>query len=216
MTHLILRHSPYFGLPAIDIFLTSDSARFASWTGLDHSRWYASRFATEREVWDWLTAVEPDSLLGRGWKRLARPHVSRDVAAPGHKRQVKGGALNRFFDYLREPGSQWAQTTDPTTPTKADEVPPLSPSATSTWSSTFSDIDQNPTALDPEHPVPLDGRAQAALEYWGKTDEYAKELEVRKTKAREIAESRRRKAVARETLEAMETMLNKVEKVGLE
>ena len=142
--------------------------------------------------------------------------MSGDVAAPGHKRQVKGGALNRFFDYLREPGSQWAQSADPTTPTKADEVPPLSPSVTSTMSSTFSDIDQDSNALDPEHPVPLDGRAQAALEYWGKTDEYAKELELKKAKAREIVESRRRKAVARETLEAMQTMMTKVGNVSLD
>jgi hypothetical protein len=56
MTHLSLRHSPFFGLPYVDVELTKDAREFADWLGLDYARWFEG-FANERELWEWMTDV---------------------------------------------------------------------------------------------------------------------------------------------------------------
>lgn len=56
MTHLSLRHSPFFGLPYVDVELTKDARAFADWLGLDYARWFEG-FANARELWEWMTDV---------------------------------------------------------------------------------------------------------------------------------------------------------------
>lgn len=182
MTHLVLRHNPFFGLPTIDVSLTSDIEAFCLWTGLDYAKWKEGPMPTEVDSWKWLTDVDANSLLGKAWKRLARPREQAKLTT--HK--GKPGDLERFIKWLRSTDCKWF---DP------DETPaPVS--LTSSTSSSTSEV--NPNLLDPENPSPLDPRAVCALQYWGKVEEYEESVERRRNLAREIAERQKRKVVNRE------------------
>jgi hypothetical protein len=76
MTHVSLRHSPFFGLPYVDVELTKDARDFADWLGLDYARWFEG-FANERELWEWMTDVSEGE--GQGESQPEQPSV--DVEA---------------------------------------------------------------------------------------------------------------------------------------
>lgn len=185
MTHLVLRQSPFVGLPAVDVFLTSDATCFCTWTGLDYTRWTRG-MGSEEEAWKWMTEVEPDSIMGRAWGRLARP---RDRTKQDEKRG-KPGDLDRFIKWLRSPRSKWY---DPNTIIlRPKEVPQDSQIGAAV----------KPTLLDPVRPKLLESRAVAALKHWGKMEEYERGMEERRAVAREMAGRQRKRVEAREKVMA--------------
>ncbi len=46
--------------------------------------------STEIDAWSWLTDVEENSVIGRAWKRLARPRENARVS--GHKGKTWGSS----------------------------------------------------------------------------------------------------------------------------
>ena len=184
MTHLILRHSPFLGLPGVDIFLTSNAEAFCTWLGLDYARWHQRRMANEEETWSWLTEVAEDSVLARAWKELAIPR--EDIKLTGQK--VKSVDVDRFVKWLRSPRSKWYDRDAVIAAAEVDEA-------------RLVDSAVVVRILDPEHASPLDARAMQALAHWGKAEEYDKIVEERRIVAREVRSRQKRRGVASHSVE---------------
>lgn len=58
----VIRYSPYQGLKALEVELTSDPLQFMEWAGLDPIR-FEEGFQTEKQYWLWLTCL-PDEDQG--------------------------------------------------------------------------------------------------------------------------------------------------------
>lgn len=204
MVGLLIRHSPYPLIPGIDVQLTPSAIELCSFLGLDMEVWKQG-FETELECWEWLTQVKQGGMLEVAYKKMVRP---RAVRQKGHKK--KAGGLDAFVDFLR--GTEWGEGWDegydaegrPLTPTaKAASgaaftigTPPLSPSGTaitndstgpltpSTSQSASASAQPNQgEAVQPDHPIQLDERAEIALDRWSKRAEYEASLAERKVGA---------------------------------
>ena len=172
-THLVLRHSPFAGLPAVDVTLAHDPQTFCAWSGLDLDRWNAGWMASEEDSWRWLTEVSEESILGRAWKRLAQLRDRGTQHSNGSK-----AVRDRFVEWLRSEESKWF---DP-----AVEPIPSTPNPELSTDATLN-------IVDPESPAPLDRRAMQALVYWGKTEEYEKGVEQRRVVAARVGARQRRR-----------------------
>lgn len=217
MVGLIIRHAAYPGIPGIDLRLTSDVDELCDYLGLSREIW-ARGFETEQECWTWLATVRPGGKLEEAYKRMVRP---RAVRQKGHK--GKAGGLDAFVAYLRTTrhGEGWdtdlvrAETPLPllaadTAETQA--VPPLTPSSATTTSTSplltpgsasASLVQAAANMLDPENPVPLDARAQDALDRWDKREAYEAILKKRKTEVTFLAERQQKRIQGRQRAEEL-------------
>lgn len=225
MTGLIIRHPAYPGLPGIDLRLTSSADEICAYFGLDRARWEAG-FDNEEQVWEWLATVEEGGKLEGAYKRMVRPKAVRQK---GHKN--KAGALDGFVTFLRgtKHGEGWESMTpsgaggDRTAtpvPTPVDtSLPPLSPSTMTTMSTSppltpqsgtpGTSVQSSADMIDPENPIPLDCRAEAALERWGKREAYDALLAERKAAAIPIAASQKKRQESKQ--KALEEARRKLE-----
>jgi hypothetical protein len=96
MTGLIIRHPAFYGVPGIDLRLTSSAQELCDYLGLDLEKWREG-FDSELDVWRWMTTVEEGGKLKGAYRRMVRPRAVRQV---GHKSKL--GALDQFVDFLRE------------------------------------------------------------------------------------------------------------------
>lgn len=232
MTGLIIRHPAYFGIPGIDLRLTSSADELCAYFGLDRAIWEGG-FDTEEGVWQWLATVEEGGKLEDAYKRMVGPKAVRQV---GHKSKL--GALDQFVTFLRgtKYGEGWesmgkkSETAEVTeaerssTPLPLETpiaLPPLSPSTATTISTspplTPHSIISNAITeaqLDPEKPVPLDSRARAALERWGKDEAYEVILAERKEVAAVLADNQKRRIESKQ--KALELQRKKEEEEEME
>ncbi|WVF69571.1 hypothetical protein IAT40_004349 [Kwoniella sp. CBS 6097] len=228
LTHFVLRHHPFEGLPAVDVTLTSCPSALTAWLGLDYDQWLkeGEGWSEERELFKWMTEVKEDSMLGPTLKRLGLTS-RRDPNEETGKRKKRADYADRFYDWLRTE-SKWAApavadgdvTTPIVTPTPLSPSPAATPAAGQARPATSSRIvslgDFFAQAADPEglpnanggvpsfyinlnpEPRSLDAPAQAALEYWGKKDEYNAVVAARRERACDVARMQYEKLQRRE------------------
>ncbi|ORY20828.1 hypothetical protein BCR39DRAFT_554683 [Naematelia encephala] len=213
---IVLRHAPFVGVPGIDIALTSDPRAFCDWLGLNYTTWLETEFTHEHDLWEWLVDTEPDSLAGGALKRLGtewetiklNPEIARA------RKRAKGGpsASARFIDWLKRPESNWYSpspipTAVPATQPQSEEhAIPTTPETITSSSETSTPNN----LIDPDHPKQLSDRAKAAVVFWGKLEEYEKELASRLVTARELASNQRRRIEARHRKEEEERNLKQL------
>ncbi|WRT64560.1 uncharacterized protein IL334_001492 [Kwoniella shivajii] len=103
LTHLIVRHGPFFGLPSIDVTLTTSPTDFCKWLGLDYDVWKTQGDAwnEEKDLWIWLTNVEEDSLAGQAISRIVAKKRSSSNDPKEGKRKKRADFADRFYEWLR-------------------------------------------------------------------------------------------------------------------
>ncbi|WVW78203.1 hypothetical protein I302_100154 [Kwoniella bestiolae CBS 10118] len=128
LTHLVVRHSPYFGIPPIDITLTTSPAEFCDWLGLNYKVWKdeGDRWENEADFWKWMTTAREGSPAAQATNKVAmRTRTVTDEGSTNKKRRKRADFADRFYDWLRSE-SQWAPTPDQGEPTISppESVPP--------------------------------------------------------------------------------------------
>ncbi|WWC86680.1 uncharacterized protein L201_001557 [Kwoniella dendrophila CBS 6074] len=110
LTHLIVRHSPYFGIPPIDITLTTSATEFCEWLGLDYQVWKheGQTWVNESDLWRWMTTAKEDSIAGQAIKRMAKKSRSPVNEEFGGKRRRRADFADRFYDWLQN-DSSWVK-----------------------------------------------------------------------------------------------------------
>ncbi|WVR04812.1 hypothetical protein IAU60_001824 [Kwoniella sp. DSM 27419] len=202
LTHLAVRQSPYFGLPAVEVRLTNNPRSLCEWLGLDYTKWFnnGSNWQDEKEYWAWLTNCSEDSLAGVAFHHMVQEGARRSNEAvldnPPPRSQLKRRAdiADRFYIWLRSEAS-WARTSTPSSTRigPADVVQVSSGPAeyvadTSSGKGTQSDSFQ---------PKMLDRFASEALMHWGQETVYQEGVQNRRTavllQARRIQEKQERR-----------------------
>ncbi|OCF58571.1 hypothetical protein L486_03058 [Kwoniella mangroviensis CBS 10435] len=127
LTHLVVRHLPYFGIPPIDITLTSSPEEFCEWLGLDYQKWKTEgeSWVTEVDFWKWMTDAREDSPAAQAIRRMAARSKSTIDEGLSKKRRKRADFADRFYEWLQKE-SDWApriETGDAATLPR-DSVPP--------------------------------------------------------------------------------------------
>ncbi|WVQ98278.1 hypothetical protein IAU59_005401 [Kwoniella sp. CBS 9459] len=229
LTHFVIRHNPFPGLPSVDVTLTSSPSALTAWLGLDYDRWAkeGEHWSEEKQLFEWMTDVKDDSVLGPTLKRLG-PTVRRDPNEETGKRKRRADYADRFYNWLRTE-SKWAapaftktdeQIEDPSaahtpissTPigTPADLEARTTQGRTVSLGDFFSQSAEQPGITTAGSPLPafyvnldpaprlLDPAAQAALDHWGKKEEYDRIVAMRREAARDVARMQFEKQQRRE------------------
>jgi hypothetical protein len=135
----VIRHSPYQGLKAVEVELTSDPLEFMKWAGLDSIR-FERGFETEKEYWLWLTCLTDESQganeeerkekyealmqkrLPQGWRVMAAKKSGEkdSTKMPKGHTKVRLEVMARFRDWLKT--TIYAPQTPPV---KADPTAPI-------------------------------------------------------------------------------------------
>ncbi|OCF33825.1 hypothetical protein I316_04537 [Kwoniella heveanensis BCC8398] len=186
-------------------------------------------WSEEKQLFEWMTNVDEDSILVPALQRLSIT-ARRDANEETGKRKKRADYADRFYDWLRTdskwavstPADGGGQVEGPSeAPTPLSPTPMETPAAsqaspaqsrtvslrdffdkTADQPATPTDVSRSHTFyvnLAPE-PKPLDAAAQAALDYWGKKDEYDALVTARREVAFEVArlqfEKHQRRAAA--------------------
>ncbi|WVQ79851.1 hypothetical protein IAT38_001951 [Cryptococcus sp. DSM 104549] len=217
LTHLVIKHLPFPGVPNVEVALCDDPERLCEWMGWDYGRWVrdGEGWVEERELWEWVVDVEAGSRAGDVLERMAgsKSRKKEDTEEKEGKvgKEAKPGKVkrasvkDRFYEWLRIE-SRWAIPRDDSSGESGQETPgaPLAPSPSPATTSSLAASPSlavapsptrtpqpptpNPSYIDPTTPLPLDPRAIDALAYWGQTDAYNAVLQERQEVARGIAE----------------------------
>ncbi|ORX34057.1 hypothetical protein BD324DRAFT_658098 [Kockovaella imperatae] len=205
-TQFNLKHSPFSGIPPIQVQLTTDPVPFCKWLGVDYDKWQATTFADNHELWEWLTNVEPSSILGTIWIKLAAPrkedHDKDFETGDGtpvirnHVRKISGVA--KFLKWLRRPDSHWVKLAVECEAAKLGEST-INPSSCDDTARSVASAEPSPIStsveqliLDPGSPSPLDNHARDALTFWDCQSEYNVQYADRQGQARLLAERRQK------------------------
>ncbi|WWD21683.1 hypothetical protein CI109_106169 [Kwoniella shandongensis] len=91
LTHLTLRHIPFFGLKPVDITLTSSPEAMCAWLGLSWETWLTDgeTWKDDKDLWEWLTAPYPTN----GHRQL-RGDGNRSSGSERELPGIVGGAVN--------------------------------------------------------------------------------------------------------------------------
>lgn len=209
----VVRYSPYHGLKAVEVDLTDDPDQFMAWAGLDPVRWQQG-FKTERDFWRWIACLpdDIDSLslsdqmskkeevfakrFAQGFKKLARqrPGQSDGVKMPKGHSKARVEVMERFRNYIKS--TLYADTPVPE-PVDDGTADKLAGKASQLSIATGSPSDTRPPLLDPQKPRALSDRAQDALKYFDKVNDWQELLAQRMMEATELAERQQRRVVNR-------------------
>ena len=145
-TFLSMRYSPFFGLPPVEVILTTDVHELCSWAGLDYERWEKG-FAGQEEFWTWFTSppgydgphraavaegsdndlrdAMPDSAdkaqrpaFVHAWKKFGRSQLE---AKSSHRNGLE--ILTQFYDWMQRPGTRWYSESSPFTTEAVTSAP---------------------------------------------------------------------------------------------
>ncbi|WWD07423.1 hypothetical protein V865_005521 [Kwoniella europaea PYCC6329] len=127
LTHLVVRHSPYFGIPPIDITLTTSPEEFCDWLGLDYEIWKkeGESWVTEVDFWKWMTNAREDSPAAQAIKRMSARSRSTINEGLSKKRRKRADFADRFYEWLQKE-SEWAPETETgdATASPHESIPP--------------------------------------------------------------------------------------------
>lgn len=209
----VVRYPPYHGLPAVEVDLTHDPVQFMEWAGLDHARWQQG-FATERDFWQWLACL-PDNVesltadeqaekkdelfkkrFAQGWKRLAKQKQGQkdNTKMPKGHSKARVEVMERFRAYIKSTLYADTPVPEPTADAEVDKVAgDLGAASIEPLSSPALSKTEPPPVLDPASPRGLSDRAQDALTYFCKINDWHTLLDQRRAEAFELAERQQRR-----------------------
>jgi hypothetical protein len=156
-------YTPYPGLPAIVIALSTSPAELCQWLGLDHLTWQKG-FANEEALYAWLVTVKKGSFLDQAHSKMGRE--KRDVKHAGVKNDTKVGGWKAFLEWMRDALESPYRAPAGLAITPAPLVIQLPVEAS-----------QN---IDPEAPLPLDPLAKETIVRFGKWTEFEEAMVERK------------------------------------
>jgi hypothetical protein len=150
----VIRYSPYQGLKAVEVELTSDPLEFMKWAGLDPDR-FERGFETEKEYWLWLTCLTDENQganeeerkekyealmqkrFPQGWRVMAAEKSGEkdSTKMPKGHTKVRLEVMARFRDWLKTTIYAPQDSTPkvaPTSPTDNGSIKPTSLDISST------------------------------------------------------------------------------------
>lgn len=203
----VIRYSPYNGLKAIEVELTHDAQEFMNWAGLDSAR-FEKGFKSETDYFMWLTCqtnqqegtpeekkAKYERLLEKrfpqGWKRMAGKRKEADTTKiPKGHGKIRLEVMARFREWLLT--------------TAYGVEAPVSPKITDKVSGVETDLEKlklsepaKPSAreqnlVNPDKYQELSSIDLAALDHFGKKEQWQSAFEGRREEARIMSERQKR------------------------